>query len=136
MYNVKVDLLLELSIQFGNLVFVRGYHEYQYEWQPTVREVLVLKRRTTIKDSLAVCIEEKGQVVSCVPRNLALLIFFLLKDVNKGAGMGMRVPCIYHLFGPMKRLKEVIKFHFCETEGELTDKDIIFISEFNINPLI
>ena len=68
------------------------------------------------------------QVVGHVPRNLAPLIFyFLLRDVNKGmveivgqpvnrgAGMGMEVPCVYHLFGPkkyLKRLEEVLKNDF------------------------
>ena len=37
------------------------------------------------------------------------------QPVNRGAGMGMEVPCIYHLFGPKKYLKtleEVIKNDF------------------------
>ena len=109
--------------------FIRGYHEYKDTWQPIVGEVLVLKREpTNDKDSLAVCIEKHGQVVGHVPRNLAPLIFyFLLRDVNKGmveivgqpvnrgAGMGMEVPCVDHLFGPkkyLKRLEEVIKNDF------------------------
>ena len=106
--------------------FVRGYHDYKNIWQPTVGEVLVLKREpANDKNSLAVCIEKHGQVVGHVPRNLAPLIsYFLVREVNKGmveikgqpvnrgAGMGMEVPCVYHLFGPnvyLRRLEEVIK---------------------------
>ena len=109
--------------------FVRGYHEYKDIWQPRIGEVLVLKREpTNDKDRLAVSIERQGQVVGHVPCNLAPLIsYFLLREVNKGmvemtgqpvnrgAGMGMEVPCVYHLFGPriyLKRLEEVIKNDF------------------------
>ena len=109
--------------------FVRGYHEYKDIWQPTIGEVLPLKREpTNDNDRLAVSVERRGQVVGHVPRNLALLLsYFLLRDVNKGlvemtgqpvnrgAGMGMEVPCVYHLFGPktyLKRLEEVIKNDF------------------------
>ena len=55
--------------------FVRGYHDYKNIWQPTVGEVLVLKREpANDKDSLIVCIEKHGQVVGHVPLNLAPLI--------------------------------------------------------------
>ena len=119
--------------------FVRGYHEYKDIWQPTVGEVLVLKREpTNDKDSLAVCIEKHGQVVGHVSHNLAPLIFyFLLREVNKGmveikgqpvnrgAGMGMGVPCVYHLFGPkkyLKRLEEVITNVFSSVKLRAREK--------------
>ena len=62
------------------------YHDYKNIWQPTVGEVLVLKREpANDKDSLAVRIKKHGQVVGHVPHNLAPLIsYFLAREVNKG----------------------------------------------------
>ncbi len=90
---------------------------------------MVLKREATNeKDNHAVCVEKNGQTVGHMPRNIATLIFFFLaRNVNKGmveitgdplnrgAGMGMEVPCIFHLFGPklyLKRLEDIIKKDF------------------------
>ena len=106
--------------------FVRGYHEYKDIWQPVVGEILILKKEpTNVSDRLAVCIQKDGQIVGHMPRNLAPLIYyFLVRDINKGmaeitgmplnrgAGMGMEVPCIYRLYGPevyITRLQDMVK---------------------------
>ena len=106
--------------------FVRGFHDYKDIWCPSVGEILDLKREpTNPKDALAVCIQKDGTVVGHMPYNLAPLVsYFLERDLNtgsveitgvplnRGAGMGMEVPCIYRLVGPemyVKRLKDVIQ---------------------------
>ena len=82
------------------------------------------KEPTNVSDRLAVCIQKDGQIVGHMPRNLAPLIYyFLVRDVNKGmaeitgmplnrgAGMGMKVPCIYRLYGPevyITRLQDMV----------------------------
>ena len=108
--------------------FVRGFHEYKDIWRPSVGEIILLdlkRERTNAKDVLAVCIQKDGVVVGHMPRNLASLVSYFLErsfntgsveitgaPPNRGAGMGMEVPCIYRLFGPKmyaKRLREVIQ---------------------------
>ena len=64
-----------------------------------------LKRESTnAKDVLAVCIQKDGAVVGYMPSNLAPLVSFFSGetsqywfggDLNRGAGMGMKVPYIY-----------------------------------------
>ena len=106
--------------------FIRGYHEYKEIWQPVIGESLILKTEpTNVKDRLAVSVQKDGQVVGHVPRNIApLFYYFLDRDVNKGfaevtakplnrgAGMGMEVPCVFRLYGPepyVQRLNDMIK---------------------------
>lgn len=106
--------------------FVRGQHAYQDIWQPTVGETLLLRREpTNEKDSLAVSVIMDGMIVGHMPYDLAPLIsYFLMREVNKGfvqitgprvnrgAGMGLEVPCIYKLYGPKKytdRLQKLTK---------------------------
>ena len=105
--------------------FIRGYHEYKEIWQPVIGESLILKTvPTNVKDRLAVSVQKDGQVVGHVPRNIAPLFYnFLDRDVNKGfaevtakplnrgAGMGMEVPCVFRLYGPepyVQRLNDMI----------------------------
>lgn len=103
------------SIQSVEIVsFVRGYHKYKDSWCPLVGEYLFLKTEPTNgKDVMAVSIVKDEQIVGHVPRRLAPLMFYFLsrdfnrgiveikgQPLNRGAGMGMEVPCIYRLFGP------------------------------------
>ncbi len=94
--------------------YVRGLHVYVHVWEPTVGEVLTLKREpTNNKDRLAVAITNDDSVVGHMPFILAPLVsYFLMRAVNKGvvvitgekvnrgAGMGLEVPCIYRFYGP------------------------------------
>ena len=99
--SVSASYILEIDL------FVRGYHAYQDIWQPTVGDILPLRREpSNDKDSLAVSII----IVGHMPCNLAPLVsYFLMREVNKGlveltgekinrgAGMGLELPCIYRL---------------------------------------
>ncbi len=111
---------------FESNSYIRGYHAYRHLWTPQVREMLLLKREpTNPKDSAAVSVKTEDEIVRHVPYNVAsLLSSFLNRDcnkifveitgtsINRGAGYGMEVPCIYRLYGPQKyvlRLKECIE---------------------------
>ena len=117
--SVSASYILEIDS------FVRGYHAYQDIWQPTVGDILPLRREpSNNKDSLAVSIIKNGNIVGHMPCNLAPLVsYFLMREVNKclieltgekinrGAGMGLELPCIYRLYGPrpyLDRLEAVI----------------------------
>ena len=106
--------------------YVRGYHAYRDIWTPDSGEVLLLRREPdNIRDKSAVAIMKEGQVVGHVPYNIcSLLSNFLRRDcnkglvdvtgscVNRGAGYGMEVPCIYRLYGPeeyIKKLQELVQ---------------------------
>ena len=106
--------------------FIRGFHDYRHVWQPEIGESLIFKNEpSNAKDRLAVSVQKEGQVVGHVPRNLAPLLFYFLnreankgfvkvkaRAVNRGAGMGMEVPCVYTLCGSVafiKRLEDTIK---------------------------
>ena len=117
--SVSASYILEIDS------FVRGYHAYQDIWQPTVGDILPLRREpSNDKDSLAVSIIKNGNIVGHMPCNLAPLVsYFLMREVNKGlveltgekinrgAGMGLELPCIYRLYGPrpyLDRLEAMI----------------------------
>ena len=86
-----------------------------------VRESLLLKKEpTNEKDRLAVCIQREGQVVGHVPQNLPPLFHYFLDrevnvaevtavPVNCGAGMGMEVPCVFRLYGPVPYVQRLEK---------------------------
>ena len=105
--------------------YVRGYHAYSDIWEPRVGEILVLQRETNNPvDKLAVAVVKSGQTVGHVPINLAPVFSYFLKrtlnkgtaeitgnKVNRGAGYGLEVPCIYRLYGPrdyIDRTKSVL----------------------------
>ena len=106
--------------------YVRGYHAYQEKWHPVQGHVLLLAREpTNATDKLAVAIIKNGDVVGHVPYNLApTLSHFLNRDfnnavaevtgdcVNRGAGYGLEVPCIYRLYGSkayLDKVREVLR---------------------------
>ena len=106
--------------------YVRGYHAYQDKWLPVKGDVLLLAREpTNATDKLAVAVIKSGDVVGHVPYNLApTLSQFLRRDFNKAvatvtgdrvnrrAGYGLEVPCIYRLYGPkayLDKVREVLR---------------------------
>ena len=106
--------------------FIRGYHAYQENWLPRVGESLVLERESLNPvDSYAVTIVRSGTVVGHVPRNLSALFFhFLTRNgnkgvtevtgmkVNRGAGYGLEIPCVYRMYGPnayIQRLETAVE---------------------------
>jgi hypothetical protein len=90
-----------------------------------VGETLRLRREPTNSvDKHAVAVVKDGVVVGHVPYNLAPRFSqFLMrnvnkafaevtgKEVNRGAGYGQEVPCVFHLYGPkgyIYKMKEFI----------------------------
>ena len=112
------------SVEFNS--FISGYHAYRDIWEPFVGETLLLKREpTNVRDRSAVAVMQETEVVGHVPYNISsALSMFLRRDcnkgfaevtgncVNRGAGYGMEVPCIYRLYGPtiyIHRLQQIIQ---------------------------
>ena len=106
--------------------FIRGYHAYQDVWQLCVSEVLVLEKEgLNCKDGQAVAVMRSRIIGGHVSRNLsALFSYFLSRSCNKAvvevtreklnrsAGYGLEIPCIYRLYGPnayFERFKKIIK---------------------------
>ena len=92
--------------------YIRGHRAYMEVWTPVQDEihVLILKREcTNVVDRNAVAIL-KDQVVDHVPFNYISISLFSKRDinickivggkVNRGAGYGLEIPCVYHLYGP------------------------------------
>ena len=93
--------------------FIRGYHAYKDIWIPRIGVVLLLKwepENEVDKNAVAVT-TGSGEVGGHVPYNLApLLSQFLRRDFNKGtcevtgdklnrgAGYGLEIPCVYRLY--------------------------------------
>ena len=105
--------------------FVRGYHAYKDVWTPTLGQSLVLRHEPdNIVDESAVAVMNDDLVVGHVPVNISPLLFhFLPRDgntgfseitgnrVNRGAGYGLKILCIYWLYGPKRfidRLKKLV----------------------------
>ncbi len=105
--------------------YIRGYHAYTDVWVPMVGESLLVKPEpANAKDKKAVAILKETTIVGHVPQNLAPRLFqFLRRDVNKafavirgdkvnrGAGYGLEVPCIYRLYGPpayINKMRELV----------------------------
>ena len=106
--------------------FVRGYHAYIDVWNPVQGEVLLVKREpTNCIDPNAVAVCKEDIVVGHVPNSVAkTLSQFLRRDFNKAfaeitgdkvnrrAGYGLEIPCIYRLYGPrvyIEKIKELVE---------------------------
>ena len=76
---------------------------------------------TNVADRNAVAVLREGRVVGHIPFNLAPSISHFLKrdingafaqvggeKVNRGAGYGHEIPCIYHLYGPKPYINELV----------------------------
>ena len=101
------------------------YHSYMEVWTPAMGEILVVKvERTNRHDIHAVAIYRDAEIVGHVPYNLASrMSAFFMRDnkafaeiteakVNRGAGYGMEVPCVYRLYGPnvyVDKMKALVK---------------------------
>ena len=94
-------------------------------WTPVEDEMLrLIPEPTNSVDRNAVAVIKEGQTVGHVPFNLSPIIsLFLRRDVNKafarvtggkvnrGAGYGLEIPCVYQFYGPkpyIDKLREVI----------------------------
>ena len=91
--------------------------------EPILRASSIKREPANILDGHAVAVCNESQVVGHVPYNLAPTISaFLKRDVNKafaevtgpkvnrGAGYGLEIPCIYRLYGPksyVERMKAI-----------------------------
>jgi len=63
--------------------YIRGYHDYQAVWTPTIGEMLLLKvEPTNPYDDFAVSIVKDGAVVGHVPKYVSRVICFFLKRVE------------------------------------------------------
>ena len=94
--------------------YVRGYHAYRDKWTPVQGEILQLNREPhNSVDNFAVAVIKEDAIVGHVPFNLApIFSYFLQRDfnkasleiigdrINRGAGYGVEVPCVYRLYGP------------------------------------
>ena len=117
--------------------FVRGLHAYKDIWDPRIGEVLALKREPeNSTDKWAVAVVRSDLVVGHVPYEIAATIsHFLKRDfnkgtveitgtrINRGAGLGLGVPCTYRLYGPaayIQKAQEVIESS--TTEPSTSDK--------------
>ena len=79
-------------------------------WTPVIGQTLLVKREPTNKDKNAVAIYEEDSIVGHV-YHLPYLSQFLARDVNKafamvsgekvnrGAGYGLEIPCVYCVYG-------------------------------------
>ena len=94
--------------------YIRGYHAYKEIWIPTAGEELLLRREPdNIDDQYAVAVTKDGEIVGHVPFNLARTVCQFLRGdynsafaevtgnyLNRGAGYGLEVTCVYKFFGP------------------------------------
>ena len=93
-------------------------------WTPEIGETLLVKREpTNPKDRNAVAVYKEDCLVWHIPYNLApYLSRFLARDVNKafaevtggkvnrGAGYGLEVPCVYRIYGPKAYIDKLYKW--------------------------
>ena len=104
--------------------FVRGYHAYMDIWNPAIGEELQLKREPeNTRDGCTVAVvKPDSYVVGHVPRLLSPIIFHFLarscnkggveitgNKVNRGAGYGLEIPCVFRFYGPSKYLERLQK---------------------------
>ena len=95
-------------------------------WTPSIGETLLLRREPeNPNDKSAVAVVNDGEVVGHIPYNMSNIVSqFLRRDynkaftevtgdkVNRGAGYGLEIPCIYKFYGPepyVKKLREVLQ---------------------------
>ena len=114
--------------------YVRGYCAYRDIWTPYTGEVLPLRREPdNLTNPSAVAVISDGEVVGHIPYNVASTVSLFLRRavnkafvevtgerVNRGAGDGVEIPCIYRSYCPepcMNGIKEV--FSSLSTKGLL-----------------
>ena len=98
--------------------FIRGYHAYMNMWDPMIGEILQLESEPdNLQDPRAVAVKKQGQTVGHIPKCLSSAVFYYLarscntgvveitgRKVNRGAGYGLEVPCVYRFHGPEQYL--------------------------------
>ena len=124
-YTSMASQIVGASASFQLESFVRGHHVYFRNWTPTVGELMLVKREIVNEyDPFAVAIWKNGVVVGHVPKLLSRVIAFFLnyygnvafcevteRRVNRGAGLGIEVPCVYKFYGcqvHVKKLQELL----------------------------
>ena len=105
--------------------YIRGSHAYVSMWTPVLGQTLLVKREpTSSKEKNAVAVYLEDVVAEHVPHNIpSRFSQFLLRGANKafaevtgqkinrGAGYGLEVPCVYRLYGPkvyIQRMNELV----------------------------
>ena len=91
--------------------FIRGYHAYMDMWTPVENEMLrLIPEPTNSVDRKAVAVLKEDQILGHILS--PIISIFLKRDVhkafaivteskiNRGAGCGLEVPCIYEFYGP------------------------------------
>ena len=103
--------------------FIRGYHAYKEQWTPTTGEQLVLRREPeNPEDPSAVAVIKDEEIVGHIPFNISSTVSQFLRRayntgfaevtgpyVNRGAGYGLEVPCIYGPEPYIGKLQELLK---------------------------
>lgn len=115
--------------------YIRGYHDYQAVWTPSLGEMLQLKvEPTNPYDDFAVSIVKEGVVVGHVPLYVSRVVCFFLKRVgsvgfcevtgsrvNRGVGLGLEVPCIYKFYGRQSYLDRLQTLLLSAADDRTTD---------------
>ena len=92
---------------------MRGHHIYCEDWTPVIGENLTLKvEPDNIHYEYAVAVTKNSMVVGHVPRPVSRVVFHFLRReghkglcevtgnrLNRGANLGVEVPCIYKFYG-------------------------------------
>ena len=111
--------------------YIRGYHDYQAVWTPSLGEMLQLKvEPMNPYDNFAVLIVKEAVVVGHVPLYISRVICFFLKrvgsigfckvtgsQVNRGVGLGLEIPCTYKFYGCQSYLDQLQTLLLSATDG-------------------
>ena len=114
--------------------YIRGYHDHQAVWTPTIGEMLLLKVESTNPyDDFTVSVVKDGTVVGHVPKYVSRVICFFLKRVgsvefykvtssrvNRGVGLGLEIPCTYKFYGCQNYLYRLQKLLLSAADDSTT----------------
>ena len=74
--------------------YIRGYHAYKEIWIPQVGRILLLMQEpTNPKDSSAVAVKKKDEVVGHIPYNVTSLLSTFLRRMQQGICRSDWKPC-------------------------------------------
>ena len=114
--NISEEILItKCSGLFTFDSYIRGFHVYKQSWDPVVgRRYQCVVEEKNEHDEYAVAVIDDG-VVGHIPLRLSKIMTMFLKltgsyieaevtgkYVNRGAGYGLELPCIYHITGQEK----------------------------------
>ena len=115
--NISVEILItKCSGLFTFDSYIRGFHAYKQNWDPVVgRRYPCVVEEKNEHDEYAVAVINDDEVVGHIPLRLSKIMTMFLKltgsyieaevtgkYVNRGAGYGLELPCIYHITGQEK----------------------------------